>query len=124
MKNLKITKVKDNSPYGLYVWLLPDGNIFRDDDNNVLNIPSLKGDQEKIDIIAKAAASYGQPEGKAVFQFYPKSSEIMESIGNIISSHNLFAGNFVIDNPNNPKKRRVFLLLKKQKITIWIPRKY
>lgn len=67
MKNLKITKVKDNSPYGLYVWLLPDGNIFRDDDNNVLNIPSLKGDQEKVDIITKAAASYGQPEGKAVF---------------------------------------------------------
>jgi alanine-alpha-ketoisovalerate/valine-pyruvate aminotransferase len=67
MKNLKITKVTDNSPYGLYVWLLPDGNIFRDDENNVLNIPSLKGDQEKIDTIAKAAASYGQSEGKAVF---------------------------------------------------------
>ena len=67
MKNMKITKVVDRSPYGLYVWLLPDGNVFKDEENNVLNIPSLRGDQEKIDVLAKTAASYGQPEGKAVF---------------------------------------------------------
>ena len=67
MKNMKITKVVDRSPYGLYVWLLPDGNVFKDEENNVLNIPSLRGDKEKIDVLAKTAASYGQPEGKAVF---------------------------------------------------------
>lgn len=64
---MRITKVVDNSPYGLYVWLLPDGNIFRDDENNVLNIPSLKNDIEKMQEIKKVAAAYGQPEGKAVF---------------------------------------------------------
>ena len=67
MKNMKITKVTDNSPYGLYVWLLPDGNIFKDDENNILNIPSLRGDIEKMSEIKKVAAAYGQPEGKAVF---------------------------------------------------------
>lgn len=67
MKNMKISKVVDNSPYGLYVWLLPDGNIFKDDDNNILNIPSMKGDLEKMLEIKRAAASYGQAEGKAVF---------------------------------------------------------
>ena len=64
---MKITKVVDNSPYGLYVWLLPDGNIYRDNDNNVLNIPSVRGDISKMLLIKQAAASYGQPEGKAVF---------------------------------------------------------
>ena len=67
MKNMKITKVTDNSPYGLYVWLLPDGNIFKDDESNILNIPSLRGDIEKMAEIKKVAAAYGQPEGKAVF---------------------------------------------------------
>lgn len=59
--------VKDNSKYGIYVWLLPEGGIFKDEDNNVLNIPSEKGDLSKIMEIRKAAAHYGQPEGQAVF---------------------------------------------------------
>jgi len=67
MKNMKITKVTDKSPFGLYVWLLPDGSVFKDDDNNVLNIPSMYGDITKMSEIAKVAAAYGQPEGKAVF---------------------------------------------------------
>jgi len=67
MKNLKITKVEDRSPYGIYVWLLPDGNVFKDNENNVLNIPSMRGDITKMLEISKAAAHYGQPDGKAVF---------------------------------------------------------
>lgn len=59
--------VKDNSNFGIYVWLLPEGGIFKDDDNNVLNIPSEKGDLSKIMEIRKAASHYGQPEGQAVF---------------------------------------------------------
>ena len=64
---MKVTKVVDKSPFGIYVWLLPDGNVFKDDDNNVLNIPSMRGDITKMLEISKAAAHYGQPEGKAVF---------------------------------------------------------
>lgn len=59
--------VRDQSNFGIYVWLLPDGNIFKDDDDNVLNIPSEKGDLQKIVEIKKAASYYGQPDGQAVF---------------------------------------------------------
>jgi cyclopropane fatty-acyl-phospholipid synthase-like methyltransferase len=55
-----------------------------------------------------------KPEGKAVFQFYPKSRTIMDYIGEIIVENTKFEGNFIIDNPNNPKKRKIFLLLNKE----------
>ncbi len=51
---------------------------------------------------------------KAVIQFYPKNNEIMEKIGNLFISNTNFKGNFIIDNPNNAKKRKIFLLLKKE----------
>ena len=51
---------------------------------------------------------------KAVIQFYPKNNEIMEKIGNIFVTNTNFTGNFIIDNPNNAKKRKIFLLLKKE----------
>jgi len=50
---------------------------------------------------------------KAVFQFYPKNNEIMEKVGKTFRDNTKFTGNFIIDNPNNPKKRKIFLLLKK-----------
>lgn len=59
--------VEDKSNYGIYVWLLPDGSVFKDDDNNVLNIPSMRGDIEKMSEIRKAASYWGQPEGQPVF---------------------------------------------------------
>ena len=51
---------------------------------------------------------------KAVIQFYPKNNEIMEKIGNLFVTNTNFKGNFIIDNPNNAKKRKIFLLLKKE----------
>lgn len=59
--------VRDKSNFGVYVWLLPEGGVFKDDDNNVLNIPSERGDLSKIMEIRKTAAHYGQSEGQAVF---------------------------------------------------------
>ncbi|TFF88824.1 MAG: class I SAM-dependent methyltransferase [Promethearchaeota archaeon] len=50
---------------------------------------------------------------KVVFQFYPKNSEILKEIGKIVSENTSFTGNFIIDFPDNPKKRRIFLILKK-----------
>lgn len=64
---MKLSVVKDKSNFGIYVWMLPDGSIFADQDKNVLNIPSERGDLTKIVEIKKAAAHYGQPEGQAVF---------------------------------------------------------
>ncbi len=55
-----------------------------------------------------------KPNGKVIFQFYPKNSEFMEIIGVIFKKNNLFTGNYIIDNIKNPKKRKIFLFLKKQ----------
>lgn len=67
MNKPKLSIVQDKSRYGIYVWRLPDGKLFTDDDRNVLNIPSEYGDITKIAEIRKAASYYGQPDGEAVF---------------------------------------------------------
>lgn len=48
---------------------------------------------------------------KTVFQFYPKNDIILNNIKNIISRETEFQGGFIIYNPENPKKRRIFLEL-------------
>ena len=55
-----------------------------------------------------------KPNSRVIFQFYPKNKVIMETIGKIIADNTEFTGNFVIDNPNHNKKRKIFLLLDKQ----------
>lgn len=52
-------------------------------------------------------------KSSAIIQLYPKSKAIMEDIGKIFTTNTDFIGNFVIDNPHNPKKRKIFLVLKK-----------
>ena len=54
-----------------------------------------------------------KPNSRVIFQFYPRDKVLMETIGKIISDNTEFTGNFIIDNPNHPKKRKIFLLLKK-----------
>lgn len=67
MNKPKLSIVQDKSKHGIYVWRLPDGSLFTDDDRNVLNIPSERGDITKMAEIRKAAAYYGQPDGEAIF---------------------------------------------------------
>jgi len=50
---------------------------------------------------------------KMIFQFYPKTDEIMKEIGKIVVDNTSLEGNFIIDNPDSPKKRKIFLFLKK-----------
>lgn len=54
-----------------------------------------------------------KPDARAIFQFYPKNRTIMKDIGKIISDNTPFTGNFILDNLDNPKKRKIFLLLQK-----------
>ena len=54
-----------------------------------------------------------KPNCKVVIQFYPKNKTLIENIGKIIAKNTDFNGNFIIDNPNNSKKRKIFLFLKK-----------
>ncbi len=65
------------------------------------------------DLINFAQSMYSnlKPHSKAVFQFYPKDDTIMKEMGKIIVDNTDFDGNFVIDNPNSPKKRKIFLVL-------------
>ncbi len=55
-----------------------------------------------------------KPFSQAIIQFYPKNKEIMEKIGKIFTENTDFRGNFIMDNPNIPKKRKIYLLLKKR----------
>lgn len=51
--------------WGVYIWQKPDGHLFHDGNGNFLSIQAYKGDLEAVAKLAKAAAYYGQPEGKA-----------------------------------------------------------
>ena len=54
-----------------------------------------------------------KPDSKAIFQFYPKNNIIMQEIGNLFIESTQFEGAFIIDNPDSSKKRKIYLLLKK-----------
>ena len=53
--------------YGLYIWVTNDGRRVADEDGNTMNIPSKKGDQEKIKLLRDAARHYGVIGGKPLF---------------------------------------------------------
>lgn len=69
MSNRKklVTPVESKADYGIYVWILPNGEPFTDDDGNVLNVPSKKYDISKMNALAEAARYWGKPEGTAKF---------------------------------------------------------
>ncbi len=75
----------------------------------------MKNESERL-ILTNLFVSFYQilkAESKMIIQFYPKSTVIMDYIAEIVNTKTNFEGNFIIDNPNNPKKRKIFLLLKK-----------
>jgi 18S rRNA (guanine1575-N7)-methyltransferase len=80
--------------------------IFRDINNKNMHL-LLKN-------LSKSFFHILKPNSRVIFQFYPKSKVIMESIGKIITDNTEFTGNFIIDNPNHHRKRKIFLLLDKQ----------
>ncbi len=79
--------------------------VFRDTNNKNMHF-SLKN-------LSKSFFHILKPNSRVIFQFYPKNKVIMEAIGKIIANNTGFTGNFIIDNPNHHKKRKIFLLLDK-----------
>jgi len=63
--------------------------------------------------LAKSFERIIKPKSEMIFQFYPKNDVILKEIGKIITQNTNLDGNFIIDNPKNAKKRKIFLLLKK-----------
>ena len=61
------TRVVDHTIYGVYVWQLPDGTYFTNDNHDYLSISSVKGDIGKMAKLQRAAAHWGQPNGTPVF---------------------------------------------------------
>ena len=49
--------------------------------------------------------------GIIIIQFYPKNITILEEIGKIFVNNVPLEGGYIIDNQNNPKKRKIFLKL-------------
>ena len=63
----KATFIPKMYDWGLYFWRLPSGHLFKDEEGNLLNIPSMRGDLSKMAELRKAAAHYGEPEGEPWF---------------------------------------------------------
>jgi len=70
--------------------------------------------QSKLENLANDINTVLKPKAKAIFQFYPKNNLIMKEIGKILIKNTNLRGTFIIDNPNNQKKRKIFLLLNKE----------
>jgi hypothetical protein len=63
----KATFIPKMYDWGIYVWKRSSGKWFTDGNGNILNIPSMRGDIEKLAELRKAAAHYGEPDGEPVF---------------------------------------------------------
>ena len=80
--------------------------IFRDLNNKLMHT--------KLINLSKSFFKILKPKTRVVMQFYPKNKELMERIGKVIAEHTDFKGEFIIDNPHRQKKRKIFLLLRKE----------
>lgn len=54
-------------PYGVYLWQMPNGSYVADDADHYLMIASMEGDQEKMKLLAQAAADFGVDVGMPCF---------------------------------------------------------
>lgn len=72
----KLTVIQKRRNDGLYVWLMKNGETFKDQYKNVMNIPARKGDIEAMAKITKAAKYYGAPDGQP--HFLPGSRRVSD----------------------------------------------
>ena len=77
--------------------------------------PQNRRERKNMETLFKTLYPILKRNGRAIFQFYPKNNYIMEKIKEIIITNTNFNGGFIIDNPNNPRKRKVYLFLEKKK---------
>ena len=68
--------------------------------------------KEDIEDVAKGAYKILKKNGKLVIQFYPKSQEEMMSTAKIFKKAG-FEGQLILDNPENPMKRVIYIVMSK-----------
>ncbi len=54
--------------------------------------------------------------GSMVIQFYPRTDLILKDVKEAFATTDAFEGQLVIDNPQNPKKRKIYLVVVKRPI--------
>jgi 18S rRNA (guanine1575-N7)-methyltransferase len=81
----------------------------------ILAIQNQKRKKVLLNQLALQSSNLLKNGGCVVFQFYPKSDVEMHELGSAFNSTGRFEGNFIIDNPGNPKKRKIYLKLMKIK---------
>ena len=62
-KNLRM-RVEQETPYGLYVWKMPDGRYVGDGEGRLMAIASAQGDLKRIAKLAAEAKALGIEEGE------------------------------------------------------------
>jgi 18S rRNA (guanine1575-N7)-methyltransferase len=83
--------------------------------NLIISISALQWIKEKEELqqVAKSFFHVLKKNGRAVIQFYPKSKQELLMILEVFKK-NGFSGNELIENEDDPRKRLVFLILKKE----------
>jgi hypothetical protein len=75
--NIRRKVIEKNYDWGLYVYKKANGKWFMDGQENVLNIPAMRGDVSKIAELKKAAMYYGD-EGDGQCIFIPGLNRVSE----------------------------------------------
>lgn len=80
----------------------------------IISISALQWIKNKEDLfnVAKSFFYILKKQGKAIIQFYPKSKKEFLQVAEIFKKSNFYVEE-IIKNENNPRKRKVFLILKK-----------
>lgn len=121
-KFLNYYEIKELNPINADMCFIPfKPNLF----DGIISISALQwiykdinNDKMKFNLIKLINDFYSilRNNSRAVIQFYPKDNIIMSAIGKLITENTKFEGEYIIDNPKNSKKRRIFLILEKKRI--------
>lgn len=70
-------------------------------------------DKEDIKEVAEGISSIIKKNAPVIIQFYPKSEQELKEVANVFFK-NGFVGRIIVDNPEIPKNRTVFIVMKKK----------
>lgn len=79
----------------------------------IFGIKNNKARKEAIKDFVKSLAFVLKDKGKVSIQFYPRSDDQMKELGAEFVDSGFFEGNFVIDNADAPRKRKIYLIANK-----------